>query len=131
MVSITEDQHAYILAKCSRRSPEAACKNGRKFRSDANLCVKRIDEHANAAPGNTIKRFSGRDHVANTTTSTPSTVQKRELISMRTRSWCRERPRALQARFPGNRNGYATRSLIGTALLIGALLLKKALKYLL
>src|SRR6266702_3532819 len=96
-----------------------AQKNRRKFDIEPNLFIKRIDELANAVFGNMTELRRRRDHIASTTTITPSAVQHRELISMRNRSWWLERPRALQARFPGSSNGLATTSLIEIVLFIG------------
>src|SRR6478735_7212338 len=106
---------------------DGARKNRRELGIETNLGVKSIDELANAILGNMFEFRCGRVHVASITTRMPSTVQKRELTSMRTRSRCLARPRALQARFPGSRNGHATTSLIGTVLLIGVFLPQRSI----
>src|SRR5260370_35314741 len=64
-----------------------AQKNRRKFGIEPNLVIKRIDELANAVFANITELRRRRDHIARTTTITPSTVQNRQLISMRNRSW--------------------------------------------
>src|SRR6476661_4067788 len=65
---------------------DGARKNWRELGIETNLGVKSIDELANAILGDMFEFRRGRVHVASITTRMPSTVQKRELISMRTRS---------------------------------------------